>query len=109
MKMARATDADMEIAYELAGLVDIVGRGDYPSTDDDEDVPDWFDEDDIDHLKALHKRLEKIADHSGAIWRVIGGFSTLSNPSNQLIDLTKDVIELHPLIVSALIALSRRS
>lgn len=102
--MARADDADMEIAYELAGLVDVIRRGDYPSTDDDEDAPDWFDEDDIDHLKALHKRIEKIADHSGAIWRVIGGFSVFSYPSNQLIDLTKNVIELHPRIVAALAA-----
>ncbi|BDC37721.1 hypothetical protein PTKU15_10180 [Paraburkholderia terrae] len=102
MRMARATDADMDIAYELAGLIDVIGRGDYPSTDDDEDVPDWFDEDDIDHLKALHNRIEKIAENSGAIWRVIGGFSTLSNPSNQLIDLTKDVIELHPRLIAAI-------
>lgn len=104
MKMARATDEDMEVAYELAGLVDVIGRGDYPSTDDAEDVPDWFDADDIDHLKALHKRIEKIADKVSAIWRVIGGFSILSNPANQLIDLTKDVIELHPRIVVALAA-----
>jgi hypothetical protein len=33
---------------------------------------------------------------------VIGGFSTLSNPANQLIDPSKDVIELHPRIVEAL-------
>ncbi|WP_027817100.1 hypothetical protein [Paraburkholderia bannensis] len=104
MKMARADAADMEVTYELAGLVDAISRGDHPATDDDAEVPDWFDEDDIDHLKALHKRLKKIAENSGAIWRVIGGYSTLSNPSNQLIDLTKDVIELHPRIAAALAA-----
>lgn len=102
MKMALASAEDMEAAYELCGLLDALSRGYYPAKDDDEKAPTWFDEDKFEHLQALFKRIEKIAESSGGIHRVVGGFSTVANPANGLIDLTQDVIELHPRLLAAL-------
>lgn len=100
MKMALASDEDMEVVYDLCGLLDNLSRGYYPAKEDDEDAPTFFDEDDIEHLQALHKRIEKIAESSGSIHRVVGGFSCMRNPTNELIDLTQDMVEFHPSIVA---------
>jgi len=100
MKMALASAEDMEAAYELCGLLDSISRGYYPAADDDENTPTFFDEDDPDHLRVLYKRIAKIAESSGSIHRVVGGFSCCRNPANELIDLTQDVVEFHPSIVA---------
>jgi len=107
MKMALATDQDMEVAYELCGLLDNLSRGYYPANEGDEDTPTFFDEDDMVHLQALHKRLETIAESSGSIHRVVGGFSCMRNPTNELIDPTQDVVEFHPSIVAGREAVER--
>lgn len=101
IQMALATEADIEVGYELANLVDAVSRGGYLPTTDEEDVPDWFDEDDVDHLRALHKRIVELGDKSGSLWRILGGWSCVTNPKNQLLDLTKDVVDFHPRIAAA--------
>ncbi|MDQ7981940.1 hypothetical protein QYH69_32470 [Paraburkholderia sp. SARCC-3016] len=100
MKMALASDEDMEVAYELCGLLDNLSRGYYPAKEEDADTPTFFDEDDTEHLQALHKRIEKIAESSGAVHRVVGGFSCMRNPANELIDPTQDVVEFHPSIIA---------
>lgn len=107
MKMALASAEDMEAAYELCGLLDSISRGYYPAADDDENAPTWFEEDKFEHLQALFKHIEKLAESSGGIHRVVGGFSTVANPANGLIDLTQDVIELHPRLIAALEAVEK--
>jgi hypothetical protein len=107
MKMALASAEDMEVAYELCGLLDGLSRGHYPAADDDENAPTWFDEDKFEHLQALFKRVEKLAESSGSIHRVVGGFSTVRGESNQVLDLTQDVVELHPRLVAALEGIER--
>jgi hypothetical protein len=104
MKMALASDEDLSAAYELLGLLDSVDRGYYPAAEDEEGAPMFLDEDDPDHLRRIHARLKEILGRhgSGAMLRVIGGFSTLRSEKNQFLDLTKDTVELHPRIIKAL-------
>ncbi|WP_235012412.1 hypothetical protein [Caballeronia catudaia] len=39
-EQASPCEADKEVAYELAGFLDMVSRGDYPRAKDDEDAPE---------------------------------------------------------------------
>lgn len=104
MKMALADEDDMNVAYDLLGLLDSVERDYYPADDDDEDAPTHLDTDDIDHLRFFYNKLKAIVDRrgTGAMHRVIGGFSTVRYAKNQILDLTQDVVALHPRIVAAL-------
>jgi hypothetical protein len=102
LKMALATEADVNVAYDMAGLLEAVDRGLFPATpDSDDDGPKWFDEDDYEHLKALHKRVAAIAENYGSIWRLLGGWSCVTNPKNELLDLTQDTVEFHPRLIAA--------
>ncbi|WP_175980022.1 hypothetical protein [Caballeronia zhejiangensis] len=102
IKMALATKADEDVAYDLVNLLEAIDRGDCVAADvDGEAEEDWFDEDDINHHKALHARLKKLADKSGALWRILGGWSCVTNPDNKLLDLTQSTVEFHPRIAAA--------
>ncbi|WP_186169623.1 hypothetical protein [Burkholderia gladioli] len=104
MKMALASEEDLGAAYELLGLLDSIDRGYYPAGDEEDDAPMFLDEDDPEHLRRIYARLKEILGlrGSGAMHRVIGGFSTLRYEKNQFLDLTKDTVELHPRIIKAL-------
>ena len=109
VKMARASDDDLNVAYDLLGLLDNIERDYYPAGESDEDAPTFLDIDDPEHLRLVYDRLKEIIDRrgSGALHRVVGGFSTIANPRNALIDLAKDVIELHPRLIAALEAVEK--
>ena len=90
MRMAKASDADLNVAYRLMRLVDAIGDGYYPS--DEEGAPTFFD-DDWEHLQFLHRQ---IAESSGGIHRVVGAAGILLDQKNNLIDPEEDCIELSP-------------
>lgn len=104
MKMALASAEDMEVAYDLLGLLDNVERDYYPADESDDDAPTFIDVDDPEHLRHVYDRLKAIIDRrgSGALHRVVGGFSTVRYAKNQILDLTQDVVALHPRIIAAL-------
>lgn len=104
MKMARATRADMDAAGEIAGILDNVARGYYPSPIDAPDTdPTFFDANEPDHLRFLFGRLmEAMRSAPGGLFRVTGGFHTIMH--NDVVDPDADVLELHPRIVAALAA-----
>ena len=104
MKMALASEDDLTVAYDLLGLLDNVERGYYPADESDEDAPTFLDVDDPEHLRLVYDRLKAIIDRrgSGAFHRVFGGFSAVRYEKNQILDLTKDVVELHPRLLAAL-------
>lgn len=101
IQMALATEGDMEVGYALAHLIEALSRGNYLPVNDEENAPDWFDEDDVDHLRALHKRIVELGNESGSLWRILGGWSCVTNPKNKLLDLTKNVVDFHPRISAA--------
>lgn len=101
VRMAKASDADLNAAYDLAGFCESVQRGYYPATSSDVDHPLWLDGEDIDHLKHVHKRLVEILNR-GSLFRVVGGLATLLSESNAIVDPDADCLELHPRIKEAL-------
>lgn len=95
VRMAKATQQDIDAAFELSSILDALDRGYYPSRETDEDPPTYFDSDDRDHLQYLHERLTDIASR-GSLFRVVGGLSTLLAPENAIVDPDDDCIALHP-------------
>ncbi|MCM2310311.1 MAG: hypothetical protein NDI84_02810 [Steroidobacteraceae bacterium] len=104
MKVARAERQDLDAAMMLMGLLDNIDRGYYPSdSDDNEDDPTFFDEDDPEHLAQLWRRLKACLDAApGFQGRVIFGAATLMDPRNEVIDPEDDAISLHPRLEAAL-------
>lgn len=108
IRMAKADEADMDVAYRLYHLIDAIDRGYYPSSDEATDqetseIPTWFDSENYDHLQHLHGVIAALADKAtGSLPRVIGAASILLNPKNELIDPNDDCIELHPNLKKAL-------
>lgn len=106
MKMAKASEHDMEAAAVLAGLLTDVDSGYFPRLPDpdaapDENAPIWFDPDDAEHLRIFYDRIKQVLDRSpGCLGRVIFGFHTLMH--NDVVDPDDDCLALHPRIVAAL-------
>jgi hypothetical protein len=95
IRMAKAREADIEAAFEMAGVLESLGHGRYPSREGDEDAPMHFNSDDYEHLQYLHQRLIEI-EEKGSLFRVVGGLDTLLNPANAIVDPDDDCIALHP-------------
>ena len=100
MKMARASEADLEMAMELCGALDALtgwcpsfptaGNG---SADERDSEP--FDRDDPEHcVRALGYVLD-LADRA-SLMRVVWGCAVMLDPRNRCVDPNSDTIELHP-------------
>lgn len=99
VRMAKASESDMDAGYDLMHVLSDLDRGYYPELPDDRkpDAPIFFDEDDREHLEHLHSVLKKIIDKApGFMGRVMGGMSCFLNPANAVIDPAADTIEFHP-------------
>lgn len=93
--MAVAGKDEIEKAMHLSGIIDDVERGYYPRTADnehEEGAPNWFDEDDPEHLRAFYERVMDC----GLPYRVTMGMAVLCDPRNAVIDPDLDHLELHP-------------
>lgn len=104
MKMAKADRKDIDAAGDLMALLHQIDRGDYPNLEEGADVPDWFDEDNYEHLRAFYDAVKSTLDRApGYPCRVIGGMCyVILYEKNQIVDPDSDVIELHPRLVKAL-------
>jgi hypothetical protein len=106
-KMCKPDAEDGEVACRIMGILEDVDRGDFPRGVDgkfQEGDPDWFDEDDENHLRAFYRRLKDLMDRSpGALTRVIGGMVwCVMYEKNEIIDPESTTLELHPRLVKAL-------
>lgn len=104
MRMARATDKDMEVGYELMALLYDMDRGYYPARpgDKSEGGPTHFDSDNHEHLEYLLQRIYEIADKSGSFGRIVGGMSVFLNPKNDIVDFNDHCIALSPSLKEAI-------
>lgn len=105
MKMAKASENDIEQTLSLVGALEAISKGYYPSNPDTdaerEDEPIFFDEDDPGHLRVFYDRVKARLDAApGGIFRVVFGFVTMM--SNNIVDPDLDHLELHPRITEAL-------
>lgn len=105
MKMAKATEQDMDAALLLNQMLDELDNCNHPlrspsfpvdvDGEFNESDPDWFDLDDAEHCQTVLKRIVKVLDKSpGCMNRVIWGFHTIMH--NDICDPDSDVLDWHP-------------
>ncbi len=110
MKMAKASEKDIEAAIAVMGILDAINHGFYPVDPDAQGIetPTFFDPDDKHHLRHLYDLLIRHAKHPpGGILRVVMGFSTIM--SNNVVDPDKDHLELHPRLLAGLAAVEAQA
>jgi hypothetical protein len=94
IKMAKASEADLEMALNLQAAINALADGFFPkdiAAEDDE----YFDEDDPhDCHKAINYLLE--LSRSASLMRVIFGAAVMLDPYNKLVDPDADTLEHHP-------------
>lgn len=102
MKMAKASEADIEMAMTLANVLDDIERGYFPTkfahVDDDPDESEWLDTRDREQYERLIDGLKRLLNQ-GSIFRVVWGMAVICDPQNECIDPDADTIELHPKLV----------
>lgn len=104
MKMAKPSQADIDAAGNLMVLLDQIDRGDFPCTGEVHNVPDFFDEDNVEHLRAFYLAVKSTLEAApGYQGRVIAGMCyVIMFEENEIIDPASDVLDLHPRLVAAL-------
>ncbi len=99
MKMAKASEADLDMAMKLCSALDSLERRYMPS-DDSEDEIVWFDNCDADDcINAMNILLDIL--ENGSLMRVVWGLAVLLDPANKIVDPDSDVLEVHPSLVAA--------
>ena len=102
MKMAKASEADLDMAMELCGAIDAL-TGSWPTlpaalckADHDGPAPaDTFDCDDDRQCGTVLRHLLAIAERA-SLMRVVWGAAVMLDPQNKLVDPNADTIEHHP-------------
>jgi hypothetical protein len=100
MKMAKASEADIDMAMEVSNVLNDIERGFFPTKlQSDEDAEseeiEWIDTDDQQQYKRLIFGLKHLLN-KGSISRVIWGMAVVCDPANECIDPDADCIEHHP-------------
>lgn len=97
MKMAKASEADINMAVTLANYCDSISRGLMPDAlSKDKEILEWLDSDDREQFGRLLHGLQELLDQ-GSICRVVWGMAVVCDPRNKCIDPAADTIEHHPL------------
>lgn len=97
MKMARASEQDLEAALTVSRIIEELEKG-YMPGDDNAEETEFFDQDDPEHSKrALDAILS--AAQQGSIFRVTFGMAVVLDPRNKVLDPDADTLELHPDLV----------
>lgn len=111
MKMAKASQADIEMAMELANALEAlssrwgatmpqkIAKG---QTGEDRD--EAFSLDDHEHCRRVCEYLINLG-RSASLFRVVMGMAVVLDPRNELLDPDADTLEAHPRIQAALSAI----
>ena len=101
MKMAKASEADLEMAMELCGTLERLGHRLCPVMPEeiekllDDDDSERFDRDDDAQCGRALRHLLELADRA-SLMRVVWGCAVMLDPRNQCVDPDADTIEHHP-------------
>jgi hypothetical protein len=99
--MAKASEADLNMAMKLANYLDAIERGQMPDElSEDAEAIEWLDERDCDQYAKLLDGLRRLLNQ-GSISRVIWGMAVICDPANKCIDPNADTIEHHPDLIKA--------
>jgi hypothetical protein len=98
MKMAKATEQDIDAAGKAMAVLQTIASRYYPGREGEEDAPTFFDADNPDHLRRFYEEVNATLDASpGWPGRVIGGMCyVILYPVNQIVAPDSDCLELHP-------------
>lgn len=99
MKMARASEQDLECANQVASCLDQLIDGYVPECMTTEDDFEWLDVDDAEQCQGVLLKLIEIAK-AGSMIRVTFGMAVLLDPRNELLDPADDCLALHPVLAS---------
>ena len=102
MKMAKPTDHDINLALDIARIVEDLEQRYRPAlVFGEEDQELWLDMESIDELQAVVEKIREIAAR-GSIFRVVLGMAVAIDPKNAVFDPDADTLELHPILLDAL-------
>jgi len=98
MKMAKASERDIDAAGNAMSILNDISSGYYPSNEGDADAPTFFDPDNADHLRHFYDLMNATLDTSpGWPGRVIGGMCyVILFDENRIVDPSADTLEIHP-------------
>lgn len=98
MKMAKATEKDIDAAGDAMSVLNDISSGYYPARDGEEGAPTFFDPDDEKHLRRFYDMMNRTLDAApGWPGRVIGGMCfVILFDKNEIVDPSADTLELHP-------------
>ena len=100
LKMAKASDNDLDMAMDLANAIDTFESNFFPAKCDSGD-DEFFDIDYPEHCQRAMEFLLEI-NGRGSLSRVVFGMATILNPANNLVDPELDHLEPHPAINKAI-------
>jgi hypothetical protein len=103
MKMAKASEKDIDAAGDAMSVLNDISSGYYPKRDGDECEDLRFDPEDPAHLRKFYDLMSATIDASpGWPGRVIGGMCyVLLFDANKIVDPDSDCLELHPRLAAA--------
>lgn len=96
MKMAMASERDLEMANDLAGMLDSFAKGYFPlpKGSEDDEAKEFDLDDPYDCIKAMDMLLEKFCEAS--LFRVTFGMMVMLDPRNEMVDPALSYLEHHP-------------
>lgn len=105
MKMAKASQEDIEMTFELCRSLEDLQKGYLPEAfSGGEESLVWYDEDE-DAVRVVHHLLSIL--RKGSLFRVAFGMAVLLDPRNEVVDPESDCLEIHPKFDAALKDASR--
>lgn len=98
MKMAKATEADLDMAAKLTAAFDALEDGYFPVglRPDDDDIG-RFDADDPDECKEVMEYLLGLV-REASLMRVVLGAAVMLDARNKCVDASADTLEHHPYV-----------
>lgn len=98
MKIARASNKDINAAGYAMSVLQDVGSSYYPARGDEENPPTLFDRENPEHLRRFYDLMKATLDAApGWPGRVIGGMCyVILDEKNKIVDPNADTLELHP-------------
>lgn len=95
MKLARASETDIEMALKLSNWLDSIEDGRMPDDLTDGEEIEWIDTDDTEQYEKLFHGLRRLLNQ-GSLFRITFGMAVVCDPVNKLLDTDADCIEHHP-------------
>ncbi|GEM_PF-3474042 len=93
MKMARASEQDLEVAQQTASFIESLQKEWVPEAMGSDG--DFFDIEDAEQCQEVLRKLLEI-NGCGSIFRVTFGMLVLLDPANKLLDPDAETLECHP-------------